>query len=56
MVTWQEDIHTILTNHHIRRSADVVLATEPCIGSQLLLVTMQREDLVTITTKGAGLG
>lgn len=45
MVTGQEDVHAALLDHHVQQGADVVMATDPGIGSQTLLVTTQREHL-----------
>lgn len=45
VVTGQEDIHTVLANHHVQQAADVVMVTDPGVGSQPLLVTTQRKHL-----------
>lgn len=33
VVTRQEDVHTVLANHHIQQAADVVMVTDPIVGS-----------------------
>lgn len=45
MVIGQKDIHTVLANHHVLQATDVVVVTNPGIGSQVLLVATQREHL-----------
>lgn len=45
VVSGQEDVHVVLTDHHIRQAADVVMVTDTVVGSQPLLVTTQGERL-----------
>ena len=45
MMTGQEDIHTVLADHHVQQATDVIMVTKPGVGSQPFLVPMQREYL-----------
>lgn len=45
MMARQEDVHSVLANHHVQQSADVLMVTNPSIGNQTLLVTTQGKDL-----------
>lgn len=45
VVPRQEDVHAVLANHHVQQAADVVVVTNPVVGSQTLQVTTQREHL-----------
>lgn len=45
VVAGQEHIHSVLANHHVQQAADVLMATNPSIGNQTLLVATQGKDL-----------